>query len=52
MGYGTSETTAVAATIGGEEYIKRPESCGKPAIGMEVEIRDEDGNALPPGKAG
>ncbi len=46
MGYGSSESCAVVSNIGGAEFETRPESCGKPGIGMEVEIRDEDGNVL------
>lgn len=52
MGYGSSETCAVVSNIGGAEFQARPESCGKPIIGAEVEIRDEAGNVLPPNKEG
>ena len=52
MGYGSSESVAVVATIGGAEYRERPTSCGRVAIGFEAEIRDPSGQALPTGQEG
>ena len=52
MGYGSSESVAVVATIGGSEYRERPTSCGRVAIGFEAEIRGPDGQALPTGQEG
>ena len=52
IGYGSSETTAVVASIGGAELASRPESCGQIAVGFEAEIRDDNGQALPAGKEG
>ena len=52
MGYGSSESVAVIAGIGGAEYRERPTSCGRVAIGFEVEIRDPDGQVLPTGTEG
>ncbi|MDE0614594.1 MAG: class I adenylate-forming enzyme family protein [bacterium] len=52
MGYGSSESVAVVATIGGAEYRERPTSCGRVAIGFEAEIRGPDGKALPTGQEG
>lgn len=52
MGYGSSESVAVIAGIGGAEYRERPTSCGQVAIGFEAEIRGPDGQALPPGQEG
>ena len=46
-GYGSSESTAVITNIGGSEYLERPESCGRIGVGMEIEIRDENGQPLP-----
>jgi len=51
-GYGSSESTAVIANIGGLEYLDRPESCGRPGIGMQVEIRDENNQPVPVGQEG
>ena len=52
MGYGSSESVAVIAGIGGAEYRERPTSCGQVAIGFEVEIRGPDGQPLPTGSEG
>ncbi|WP_419919141.1 AMP-binding protein [Candidatus Poriferisocius sp.] len=52
MGYGSSETVAVVAGIGGAEYLDRPTSCGRVAVGFEVEIRGLDGRLLPTGSEG
>ena len=52
MGYGSSESVAVVAAIGGAEYRNRPTSCGRVAIGFEAEIRGPDGQALPTGEEG
>ncbi|MCB0995137.1 MAG: AMP-binding protein [Acidimicrobiales bacterium] len=52
MGYGSSESTAVLTSIGGQDYLERPESCGQTVIGTEVEVRGPDGTALPPGVEG
>ena len=52
MGYGSSESVAVIAGIGGAEYRERPTSCGQVAIGFETEIRGPDGQPLPTGQEG
>ncbi len=52
MGYGSSESVAVIAGIGGAEYRERPTSCGQVAIGFETEIRGPDSQALPTGQEG
>ena len=52
MGYGSSESVAVIAGIGGAEYRERPTSCGQVAIGFEAEIRGPDGRPLPTGQEG
>ena len=52
MGYGSSETVAVVASIGGAEYLERPTSCGQVAPGTETEIRSPDGQPVPPGSEG
>ncbi|KAI9006524.1 fcs3 protein [Hyaloraphidium curvatum] len=45
-GYGCTETLAVAANAG-EDYARKPDSCGKPPPFVRVEVRDEDGTVLP-----
>ena len=52
MGYGSSESVAVIAGIGGAEYRERPTSCGQVAIGFEAEIRSPDGQTLSIGLEG
>jgi len=52
IGYGSSETVAIVASFGGQDYVENPEATGYLALGMEVEIRDEDGRVLPPGQQG
>ncbi|WP_419925277.1 class I adenylate-forming enzyme family protein [Candidatus Poriferisocius sp.] len=52
MGYGSSESVAVIAGIGGAEYRDRPTSCGRVAIGFEAEIRGPDGRPRPAGQEG
>ena len=52
MGYGSSESVAVAAAIGGKTYRAHPESCGFPPHTVSVEIRDTEGKPLPEGVEG
>ncbi len=52
IGYGSSESVAVIASIGGAEYRERPTSCGQVAIGTDVEIRGPDGRPVPTGTEG
>jgi long-chain acyl-CoA synthetase len=52
LGYGSSEAVAVVATLSGAELEKHPTSVGPPAVGMQLEIRGEDGKALPEGEEG
>ena len=52
MGYGSSESVAVIAAIGGAEFRERPTSCGPVAIGFEVDIRGPESRTLPPGVDG
>lgn len=47
-GYGMTETNSLGAAIGGDEYVLRPASVGKPlAPIVEVAIVDEQGHRLP-----
>jgi acyl-CoA synthetase (AMP-forming)/AMP-acid ligase II len=52
IGYGSSESVAVIASIGGRELEERPTSVGPIQACTEVEIRDPDGNVLPEGEEG
>jgi acyl-CoA synthetase (AMP-forming)/AMP-acid ligase II len=61
--YGLTETSSTVALLGPDDHRAalasddpkiqaRLTSLGKPTPAVEIEIRDEDGNALPPGEAG
>ncbi len=61
--YGLTETSSTVALLGPDDHREahasddpkvraRLSSLGKPLPTVEIEIRDEDGNVLPPGEAG
>lgn len=52
IGYGLTETNAVASINSGDMYLAKPKSCGIPTILGDIAIRDEQGNDLPPGTEG
>jgi acyl-CoA synthetase (AMP-forming)/AMP-acid ligase II len=52
IGYGSSETVAVAATIRGAEYELYPTSTGRTVPTTEIEIRDAEGKPVPEGVEG
>jgi acyl-CoA synthetase (AMP-forming)/AMP-acid ligase II len=59
QGYGMTETTAVLTLLGAVEHrralLDRPElllSCGRPILGTEIRIVDEQDRPLPPGAIG
>jgi acyl-CoA synthetase (AMP-forming)/AMP-acid ligase II len=52
MGYTSSEAVGVVANIGGTEYQDNPTSTGRIVDGIEVEIRDDAGHAVPDGIEG
>jgi len=52
MGYGLSETGGMGAVIGGRELDERPTSTGRAQLAHEIEIRDDEGKALPAGEDG
>uniref|UniRef100_A0ABM5EZT2 medium-chain acyl-CoA ligase n=1 Tax=Pogona vitticeps TaxID=103695 RepID=A0ABM5EZT2_9SAUR len=49
-GYGQTETVLVCSTLEGMKI--KPGSMGKPAVQYDVQIIDDQGNVLPPGKEG
>jgi long-chain acyl-CoA synthetase len=53
IGYGLSETNALGALGGGDEYVNHPDSTGRvvPPV-TEIKIVDEDWNELPEGSVG
>lgn len=53
IGYGLTETNAMAALLNGDEYVERPSSVGKPTPPlMQVKIVDGAGNEVPQGERG
>jgi long-chain acyl-CoA synthetase len=52
VGYGLTEGTAFGTLNAGEELIDDPSSVGRPVPVVEIEIRGEDGQALPEGEEG
>jgi long-chain acyl-CoA synthetase len=53
LGYGLTETNAIAATITGSFYIAKPESTGRPTQPVtSIKIVDESGNTVPDGEIG
>ena len=51
-GWGMTETSATHTSNLGEDYIRRPDSCG-PCVGdYKIEVRDEEGRVLPPNTLG
>lgn len=51
-GYGSTESTALATIINGEEWARYPDSVGRPLPTVEIQIRDAEGRALPEGDEG
>ena len=51
-GYGMTESSALATSIGGADYAERPTSVGVPVPIVDVGIFDDDGNELPVGEVG
>ncbi|MEU4833044.1 class I adenylate-forming enzyme family protein [Streptosporangium sp. NPDC023615] len=51
-GYGMTETTALAISNAGADYLAKPDSIGLPMAVVEVKIADPLGAELPPGAVG
>jgi long-chain acyl-CoA synthetase len=47
-----TETNAVGTVIGGQDYLRRPHSCGQCSALLEMRIVDKHGNNLPAGERG
>lgn len=52
LGYGLTESCALATVCSGEELLAHPDSVGRPLPTGELEIRDPDGRVLPDGMDG
>jgi long-chain acyl-CoA synthetase len=51
-GYGLTETSSLAISNAGADYLRKPDSVGVPIAVNEVKVVDEDGNELPQGEVG
>ena len=52
-GWGMTETQGLATMIGGEAYVERPRSCGRPIAPLaRVKVVDDAGRELPRGETG
>lgn len=51
-GYGLTETTSTVVTNAGRDYFAKKNSVGKPTIGTDVRIVQEDGSDAPLGTVG
>ncbi|HEY2812784.1 MAG TPA: class I adenylate-forming enzyme family protein [Acidimicrobiales bacterium] len=52
IGYGMTETNAYGPQNGGADYLSHPTSTGRATPILEVEVRDEEGKAVPAGEIG
>jgi long-chain acyl-CoA synthetase len=52
LGYGMTETNAYGPGNNGDDYVARPTSTGRVVPIMEVQVRDDDLNPLPPNERG
>ncbi|RLC28297.1 MAG: acetate--CoA ligase [Deltaproteobacteria bacterium] len=51
--YGSTEVGVILANFGGfENWEVKPGALGKPILGLEVAVVDENGNPVPPGQSG
>jgi long-chain acyl-CoA synthetase len=51
-GYGLTETSSLAVGNGGADYIRKPESCGRPSPVVDAMVVDEKGNEAATGELG
>ena len=51
-GYGMTETSSLAVGNGGADYLRKPESVGRPSPVNDIMIADDDGNEVPTGELG
>jgi long-chain acyl-CoA synthetase len=51
-GYGLTETSSVTSMNSGEDYVRKPESCGPPVPVCDVRVVGADGTEAPPGETG
>ena len=51
-GWGMTETNAIGAGIGGQDYLDHPASSGRCALVLQLKVVDEQGAELPAGQRG
>jgi len=51
-GYGLTETSSLAVGNGGADYIRKPESCGRPAPVVDAMVVGDKGDEVPDGELG
>ena len=51
-GWGMTETNAIGAGIGGEDYLSHPASSGRCSLVLDLKVVDELGHTLPAGQRG
>lgn len=51
-GWGMTETAAIGAGIGGDDYLQRPASSGRCSQVLQLRVVDEQGQTLPSGQRG
>jgi long-chain acyl-CoA synthetase len=52
IGWGMTETNAIGAGVGGEDYLARPSSSGRCSQVLQLRVVDELGEPLPAGQPG
>ena len=52
IGWGMTETNAIGAGVGGEDYLNRPASSGRCSQVLQIKVVDELGQAVPTGQRG
>jgi long-chain acyl-CoA synthetase len=51
-GWGMTETNAIGAGIGGEDYLEHPSSSGRCSAALDIKVINEAGETLPAGERG
>ena len=52
IGWGMTETNAIGAGNGGEDYLRKPASSGRCSLVLQLKVVDEAGSTLPAGQRG
>jgi long-chain acyl-CoA synthetase len=52
IGWGMTETNAIGAGNGGEDYLRKPASSGRCSLVLQLKVVDDAGNTLPAGQRG